>query len=293
MDGHAETDGAGLSRRAMMKLSAGTLLALGVWPGRLCGAESAAGGESTFVVVNDLHFSTAECVPFFEGMVEKINGVEKASHVLIVGDLLDAGTMDQAGAIRDILKKLKAPYHVTPGNHDSATATDRKAFDATFGKEMNTTFEVEGWQFVGLDTSDGVKVEKFDCRAETLAFAATVAEKLDKKKPTVVYTHFPLGPGVRYRLQNADKLLEPLKGLNVQWIFNGHYHGLTEKTVLGGVGVTTNRCCSRKRGNHDGTKEKGFFVCTAAGGKVARAFVEYGSAYVAPASAPAATRAGT
>lgn len=275
---------AGLSRRAMMKLSAGALLSLGVWPGRLRGAE---GGDSTFVVVNDLHFSEAACVPFFEGMVAKINGVEKASHVLIVGDLIDAGTQEQATAIRDILKKLKAPYHVTAGNHDSASATDRKGFNETFGKEMNYTFDADGWQFVGLDTSDGVKVEKFDCHAETLAYAAKVAGALDKKKPTVVFTHFPLGPEVKYRLQNADKLLEPLKGLNLQWIFNGHYHGLTEKQVLDGVGVTTNKCCSRKRANHDNTKEKGFFVCTAAAGKVTRAFVEYGSDYVTPATAPA------
>ena len=36
----------------------------------------------------------------------------------------------------------------------------------------------------------------------------------------------------------------------------------------------TNRCCSFARNNHDGSKEKGFFVVDAKDGKLARTFVE-------------------
>ena len=44
--------------------------------------------------------------------------------------------------------------------------------------------------------------------------------------------------------------------------------------ALGETVFTTNRCCAFARGNHDGTKEKGYFLCTARDGKFTREFVE-------------------
>ena len=38
--------------------------------------------------------------------------------------------------------------------------------------------------------------------------------------------------------------------------------------------LTTNKCCAFARGNHDGTKEKGYFLCKAKDGKIERTFVE-------------------
>ena len=47
---------------------------------------------------------------------------------------------------------------------------------------------------------------------------------------------------------------------------------------MGEVTLTTNRCCSFHVKNHDGTKEKGYFVCQAKAGKVERQFVEVAGA---------------
>ena len=101
--------------------------------------------------------------------------------------------------------------------------------------------------------------------------------KLDKNRPLVIFTHFPLGPTVRYRPLNTDDLLERFKPYNLQAVLSGHWHGFTERHV-GSATFTTNKCCSLKRGNHDGTKEKGYFVCNAADGKITRRFVEISSA---------------
>ena len=37
---------------------------------------------------------------------------------------------------------------------------------------------------------------------------------------------------------------------------------------------TTNVCCSYRRRNHDGKKEKGYFLCHAKDGKVERKFIQ-------------------
>jgi hypothetical protein len=279
------------SRRQMMKMTAGGLLAAGLWP-RQSRAADPATKPLKFIQVNDFHYFDENCDPFFEGLVKEFNQVEGAAFVLVVGDLVDGGTLVQCHAMRDILAKLKIPYFVTCGNHDPISQTDRGPWEAVFGTKLNVYMENNGWQFIGMDTSDGTKASGFDCHKETLDFAASLPEKLDKDKPTFVYTHFPLGPGVTNRLRNADALLEPFKQLNVKGIFTGHYHAFTEKKVLTDALATTDVCCSFKRANHDNTFEKGFFVVDAAEGKFKRTFVEYGTTFkgaATPSSKPLPT----
>jgi hypothetical protein len=164
-------------------------------------------------------------------------------------------------------------FHAVPGNHDYVSDTDRSAWDKLFPGKLNYSFRHRGWQFVGLDTTEGTKWEKTSISAETLRWAADDCARLDPQAPTVLFTHFPLGEGVRMRPLNAEALLEPFKPLNVAAVFNGHFHGFTE-TRFGKAAVTTNRCCAISRENHDGTTEKGYFLCTAGEGRVTRQFVE-------------------
>jgi hypothetical protein len=160
------------------------------------------------------------------------------------------------------------------GNHDYATQTDRRAYTQAFPLRINYYFKRGGWQFVGLDTSEGQRYEKTSIAPETFQWLNDYLWRLDKRKPTVVFTHFPMGEGVKYRPSNANALLERFLDFNLQAVFCGHYHGFTEKFAKDAP-VTTNKCCSLKRGNHDNTKEKGYFVCETRDGKLTRRFVEF------------------
>ena len=140
----------------------------------------------------------------------------------------------------------------------------------------NLKLRHRGWQFVGLDTSDGQRYEKIEIQPATFRWLDDYLPRLDKTKPTVVFTHFPLGLGVKYRPTNADALLDRFRQFNLQAVFNGHYHAFTERTA-GGFTLTTNRCCAYRRDNHDQSKEKGYFVGEAKDGKITREFMEYQS----------------
>jgi len=83
-----------------------------------------------------------------------------------------------------------------------------------------------------------------------------------------------LGPLVTNRATNADAVLERFKDHNLQAVFNGHFHASTERKV-GDITLTTNRCCSFSRSNHDGSREKDYFLCQAKDGKITRQFVEF------------------
>jgi 3',5'-cyclic AMP phosphodiesterase CpdA len=262
-----------LTRRELLRRSPAALLAAGLWPGALAAGDTDAGAFS-FLVVNDLHSLDRHCVPWFEKVARQMAGHdEKPELLLIAGDLADDGTAVQTAAVKEIFAGIKVPMYVVPGNHDYTATNSRKAYDDLFPDRLNYAFGHRGWQFVALDTTEWTRSQNTTISGTTLKWLDDELPKLDKKRPLVVFTHFPLGEGVRMRPKNADDVLKRLIGHNLRAVYSGHFHAFTEKKS-GETVLTTNKCCAFSRGNHDGTKEKGYFLVTAKDGKLDRRFVE-------------------
>ena len=258
----------------MLTRSAGGLLALGLWPGALRAEGLGNSDDFTFIVVNDLHYLDEHCGVWFEHVVKQMNATEpKSAFCLIVGDFAEHGTAKEMGAVKESFRALNAPSYGVIGNHDYAAPNDRTVYEKLFPGRLNYRFEHAGWQFVALDSSEGQKSHGTSVQPDTLRWLDDALPKLDKKRPLVVFTHFPFGPFTPYRPQNADAVLERFKEHNLQAVFNGHFHGFTERKIAATT-LTTNKCCAHSRANHDGTPEKGYFVCRAEQGKIKREFVE-------------------
>jgi 3',5'-cyclic AMP phosphodiesterase CpdA len=262
------------SRREWIRNSAAATLAFGLWPGCARFGNNGRGGEFTFIQVNDSHFSSPKCPEFFERVITSVRAHRpKPELCLMVGDLADHGTEKELGDMRAVLRAFGMPIHVVIGNHDYGAQNDRSAWDKLFPRSLNYWFEHRGWQFIALDSSEGTKYEKTIIQPETLRWVEENVPKLSAKEPTILFTHFPLGPDTTYRPLNADALLERFEDLNLVAVFNGHFHGYTQRRVRNAV-FTTNSCCSIARGNHDKTTEKGYFLCRAKDGRIDREFIE-------------------
>ena len=259
-----------LSRRALLKASTGTLLATALWPGALRAADVQR-KNLRFAVINDLHIYDDQCASYFEPLVKQIN-TEDIDLLLIAGDLTNDSHIEQFDLFKTLFGKIKVPFRVVPGNHDLCQG--HKAWDDAFKDASNYVFDLADWQFIGLDTCDGTNYQKITILNGTLDYAKTALDKIDPKKPLVLFTHFPLGENVLYRPTNADDVLDLFKKHNLRAAFSGHFHGFTEHTCRDAV-LTTNRCCSRHVSNHDGTKEQGYFILACDDGKLTRTFVEY------------------
>ena len=269
-----------LTRRQMLRLSAGSLLAAGLWPGSLHAEGDGHAEAFHFLVVNDVHYLDQHCGHWLEKVIRQMKGHPEAiDFCLLVGDLAEHGHADQLHAVRDCFRKLGKPTYVVVGNHDYNTHGDRKAlgerkaFEELFPERINYQFEHRGWQFVGLDTTEGRKALGVRVQPTTLRWLDDHVRRLDRKRPTIVFTHLPLGPWVLTRPTNADRVLEPFREHNLQAVFCGHWHGFTERHV-GAATLTTDRCCSFWHPNHDGDPRKGYFLCHARNGKVQRTFVD-------------------
>lgn len=259
-------------RAALTKLSAGALLSLGLWPGCTTPRRTAS-ASFRFIVVNDTHYMSPECGAWLEGVVQRMNAHGDADFCLLAGDLTEHGLKPHLGAVRDIFNGLKGQTFPVIGNHDYHADSSGWAYDFVYPRRRNYLFRHRGWQFIGLDTSEGTRYEKTRIQPATMAWVDAHLPFLDQEKPTVIFTHFPLGAGVTYRPLNADALLDRFLPYNLQAVFSGHFHGLTERR-LNKTLLTTHPCCALKRTNHDQTKAKGYYLCTASDGQITREFVE-------------------
>jgi 3',5'-cyclic AMP phosphodiesterase CpdA len=265
------------NRRELMQMSAGSLLAAELWPGALVADGKSTGKDFSFIVVNDTHYIEQKSDEWMAKVFKQFKEqTPKVDFCLLVGDVVDSGTSTQMVAMRDYIKNSGLTVYTVPGNHDYWEDYSRRTYEEYFPQRTNYHFEHLGWQFVGFDSCEGARDKATTILPENLNWLDKQLPKLDKKKPTVLFTHFPLSPSGKSasrRPLNADALLERFKEFNLRAVFNGHWHGL-EEHLVNEVPITTNRCCASHAMNHDRLPERAYFLCNVKDGKIERKYVE-------------------
>ena len=260
-----------MTRRAWLRLTTCGLA------GATLAARSQAAGippvtAFSFVVANDLHYRDGRCATWLSDVVASIRALRpKPAFVVLAGDLSEDGQMEQLSAVREIFATLPMPVRPVIGNHDFTATGEHHAFTGMFGAELNRHFSFRGWQFLTLDTTEGRRVYRTRISAGTLNWLDRTAPKLHPRVPLAVITHFPLGRNW-LRPTNAAAVLDRLRPYNLQATLSGHWHGWTERFEKG-VPLTTGRCCSWWRRNHDGSDAKGYFFCHASSRGMTHQFV--------------------
>jgi 3',5'-cyclic AMP phosphodiesterase CpdA len=243
----------------MLRVTSGGLLALSL--GARAFSAAAEPASFRFIVINDIHSRDERCVPWFRKVAASMRGHD-AAFCLINGDLADAGLPEQLAPVKEIFGGLGIPLYATLGNHDYATDTDHTPYDQFFPGSVNYHFQHAGWQFIGLDSTQQRQVVFTKVQPATLAWLDATLPTLDRSKPTVVCTHFPLGEGVLCRPTNAEDVLFRFHRFNLRGTFSGHWHGYAERHFDHAT-ITNSRCGSWWRPNMDGSPQKGYFLCEA------------------------------
>lgn len=214
----------------------------------------------TFAVAHDLHYRDARCGDWLRRVAEHVRSQRpRPAFLVLAGDLSEDGTPEQLTAVRRIFTPLPMPVKTIIGNHDYTLEGDRSAYEAIYGAQLNYRFEHGGCQFVALDTTQGRSVYRTRISPATLDWVETTLPVLSRDRPTIILTHFPLGRNW-LRPLNARRLVERFHDHRLLATFSGHWHGLTERQQ-GAVHLSTGRCCSWWRDNHDFSDEKGYTLC--------------------------------
>ena len=259
-----------ISRREILRL--GVAAASGALLKPLGGlAATRQTGGFTFVVLNDLHYRDDRCGPWFERVVQSIRTLRpQPAFVMLAGDLSESGAPGQLGAVREIFRPLPMPVHSVVGNHDCDEAGDFSAYKKLYGSRLDYRFDLDDCQFLAFDSTQGPDVYRTRISTDTLAWLDRTLPSVSRTKPLVILTHFPLGRNW-LRPVNAHLVIELLAGHNFQAALGGHWHGLTEHDEHG-IHLSTNRCASWWRENHDGSPLKGYALCSVRSGAVTHEF---------------------
>ncbi len=263
-----------LSRRAALKCSLGVLLGGGFWPGRQLTHAADRSASFRFLVVNDTHCSTPECGPWLRRLVAQMRTHTGVAFCLHLGDITDRGDQENLIVAREAFAELGVPFHPVPGNHDWERPNSRETYDAAFPNRLTYGFEHQGWEFLALDSTHGQLWERTRVQTAALDALDQRLAQIDRSRPLILFTHFPLAHLTPMTPLNADAVLERLLRFDLRAAFSGHHHGFTESRHRSAM-LVTNRCCARIRDNHDGTPGKGYWLCSVQDGRLDREFVPF------------------
>ena len=224
-----------------------------------------------------MHHEDEECDPWMDALFRQIAGTENAAMCFGIGDLANSGKLRSLQIIKRLSAQIGMPFLPSPGNHDLDESPVDGFYESVFPGRRNYVVKENGWQFVVIDTTEGVKWADVTIGETTLNWLDETLPTLDPHVPLVLLTHFPLASEVPMCPLNAEAVLAKFIGHNLRGVFGGHFHGTT-RNLRGAVALNTCACASRVRDNHRTaeSRKKGYFVVDGeADGTLKITFVEF------------------
>lgn len=201
-----------------------------------------------FALLSDLHISDEkpQNAIDLDNAINDINTQSDLAFVLVSGDVTDDGQLKSFQQAKQALNKLRIPYYVVPGNHDTqlseSAITD---FEKTFGDNKFRLF-FNGYLFLGINTGPLLRHNDGHIAPQDLAWLNHQLKKAGRKQPVYIISHYPLKNG---DVDNWEKITDMARKYNTQGIFCGHYHrnamldfdaipGLVSRSTLRGNDAT-------------------------------------------------------
>lgn len=174
-----------------------------------------------FALVTDTHVGGSTGLADLERTVLDLNQSENIDFAIFSGDITEFGSDDELAAAHEALSRLKLPWHVIPGNHDSNwSESGGNSFLTVFGGDT-FAFEHKGVLFMGTASGPNMRMAPGQIPRENLVWMdETLSRHAAARRPIVFVNHYPLDEG----LNNWFEAIDRLKGYNIQLALCGHGH---------------------------------------------------------------------
>jgi len=203
-----------------------------------------------FALFTDLHVSQTNRTPSEDltNAVNDVNAQTGIDFVIVSGDVSESGDGKSLLEAKRILDKLKMPYYITAGNHETKwSESGFTDFNRIFGNDK-FSFSHKGCRFIGFTTGPIIKMGDGHIAPQDIDWVHSELDKAGKGIPVFVVTHYPLLTG---DVDNWYDMTDVLRKYNVQTVLNGHYHRnvlLNYDEIPGVVNRSTLRAVNKKGG---------------------------------------------
>ncbi|MFV0392673.1 MAG: PQQ-binding-like beta-propeller repeat protein [Paludibacteraceae bacterium] len=175
-----------------------------------------------FALLTDLHITQGTTSgEDLENSVRQINNSSEIEFVLVTGDVTEYGDKLSLLQAKEILDKLKIPYYITCGNHETKwSASGHTDFAQVFGSDR-FAFEHKGVRFFGLNTGPILRMADGHVSPQDITWLSNELNRKDKSIPVFLATHYPLQYG---DVDNWYELTDAVRDYNIRAVLGGHYH---------------------------------------------------------------------
>ena len=215
-----------------------------------CYTDSAYSQSLNFALFSDLHIqvSNPEASGDLLKSVESVNNTAGIDFIIVSGDITETGDLASLKEAKNILNKLKKPYYIIAGNHETKwSESGYTDFSKIFGNDK-FSFTHNGIKFIGFTTGPVIKMGDGHISPQDIAWVKKELSEIPGDMPVIAVTHYPLIPG---DVDNWYEMTDVLREYNVQLVLGGHYHKNSEMNYDGIKGIL-NRSTLQTRGDSGG-----------------------------------------
>jgi 3',5'-cyclic AMP phosphodiesterase CpdA len=200
---------------------------------------AAATGDPYFVQISDSHIgfhlaANPDVAATLQSVVDGINALpQQPQFVIHTGDVTHLAKAEQFDTAKHILRSLRAPLIVLPGEHD-VLGDGPAAFLATFPPPSGSRGWFS-WDALGVHYVALVNVFDFEkmglLGSEQLAWLERDLAGQPASRPVVVFAHVPLYalyPAWGWTTADGAKALALLARFDAVTVLNGHIHQVIE-----------------------------------------------------------------
>lgn len=175
-----------------------------------------------FAFLSDTHIGSSDgkAEEDMERTVADINQMTGIAFVVITGDITEFGTDAQIRSAKAILDKLKIPYYIIPGNHDTGwSESGGVSFIRIFGSDR-FLFTYHGITFMGCASGPYERMSDGHIPRDAVNWMDSVLKSIPSKQPLIFLNHYPLDKN----LDNWYEAIDRLKQHNTLAVLCGHGH---------------------------------------------------------------------
>lgn len=173
-----------------------------------------------FAWITDTHIGYPEANSELDTVVSVINSMNEIKFVLATGDITEKGRNSELTTAKEILEKLRVPYYIIPGNHDTKWSESGCTKFAGLWGDDKFKFEFAGDVFIGLNSGIPWRGGGGHIKPEDLLWLEDEISKIDTLKEVYLAVHHPLDADV----DNWFEVTNILRGHKIKAVLHGHGH---------------------------------------------------------------------
>lgn len=173
-----------------------------------------------FAWITDIHIGSGNASNELSAVVDIINYFDDVQFTIVSGDISEKGMNAELETAKAILDKLKKPYYIIPGNHDTKWSESGNTKFFEIWNDDKFYFEYDNTVFIGVNSAIIWRGGGGHYSPETIDWLEKTLNKVPLNKEIIFVTHHQLDS----EIDNWFKVYNLLIKKNTKVVLCGHGH---------------------------------------------------------------------